>query len=261
MWMIPILMGLFALGGTTYGMAEETLAFYGLLIPVMIVAGFDAVVGVSVILLGAGIGVLGSSINAFSTVIASDAAGISFTDGLPLRQIILALCWPLSVAFVMRYALRVKKDPTTSIVYDQKAQNDQHFGADQSDLGFTGLHKIVLLFFAATFAVMIWGVSMGGWWMAQMSALFLVMAIVIGLIGKLAEARLVEAFLNGARDLLGVALIIGLARGIVVVMDAGQITDTILHSAEVSVSNLPKAAFICMIYLVELGMSFFVPST
>lgn len=261
MWMIPILMGLFALGGTTYGMAEETLAFYGLLIPVMIAAGYDAVVGVSVILLGAGVGVLGSSINAFSTVIASDAAGISFADGLPLRLIILALCWPVSVAFVMRYALRVKKDPTRSIVHDQKAANDLHFGADQPDLGFTGLHKIVLVFFAATFCVMIWGVSLGGWWMAQMSALFLVMAIVIGLMGRLGEARLVEAFLNGARDLLGVALIIGLARGIVVVMDAGQITDTILHSAEGAVADFPKAAFIAVIYLVELGMSFFVPST
>lgn len=260
-WMIPFLMGLFALGGTTYGMAEETLAFYGLLIPVMIAAGYDAVVGVSVILLGAGIGVLGSSINAFSTVIASDAAGISFADGLPLRLIILALCWAASVAFVMRYALRVKKDPTKSIVHDQKDANDLHFGADQPDLGFTALHKIVLLAFAATFGVMIWGVSLGGWWMAQMSALFLVMAIGIGILGRLGEARLVAAFLGGARDLLGVALIIGLARGIVVVMDAGQITDTILHSAEVTVSGLPKAAFISMIYLVELGMSFFVPST
>jgi uncharacterized ion transporter superfamily protein YfcC len=261
MWMIPILMGLFALGGTTYGMAEETLAFYGLLIPVMIAAGYDAVVGVAVIMLGAGIGVLGSSINAFSTVIASDAAGISFTDGLPLRLIILGLTWAITVAFVMRYAMRVKKDPSLSIVHDQKAANDLHFGADQPDLGFTGLHKIVLVVFAATFGVMIWGVSMGGWWMAQMSALFLVMAIVIGILGRLGEARLVEAFLNGARDLLGVALIIGLARGIVVVMDAGQITDTILHSAEVSVANLPKAAFISMVYLIELGMSFFVPST
>ena len=108
MWMIPILMALFALGGTTYGMAEETLAFYGLLIPVMIAAGYDALVGVAVILLGAGIGVLGSTINAFSTVIASDAAGISFADGLWLRLVILALTWAAAVAWVMRYAARPK---------------------------------------------------------------------------------------------------------------------------------------------------------
>ena len=262
-WMIPFLMALFALGGTTYGMAEETLAFYVLLIPVMIAAGYDAVVAVAVILLGAGVGVLGSTINAFSTVIASDAAGVTFADGLTLRLIILSVCWLVTVAFVMRYAARVKADPSKSLVFDKKAANEAHFlGArDTAQAIFTGLHQIVLLLFAATFAVMIWGVSSQDWWMAQMSGLFLIAAIFIGIIARLGEARLVEAFLTGARDLLGVALIIGLARGIVVVMDAGLITDTILHSAEVSVAGLPRVAFINVIYWVEVGMSFLVPST
>ena len=262
-WMIPFLMALFALGGTTYGMAEETLAFYVLLIPVMIAAGYDAVVAVAVILLGAGVGVLGSTINAFSTVIASDAAGVTFADGLVLRLIILGLCWLVTVAFVMRYAARVKADPSKSLVFDKKAANEAHFlgGKAKEEVTFTGLHQIVLILFALTFAVMIWGVSSQGWWMAQMSGLFLIAAIVIGIIARLGEARLVETFVNGARDLLGVALIIGLARGIVVVMDAGHITDTILHSAETSVAGLPKVAFINVIYWIEVGMSFLVPST
>ena len=262
-WMIPFLMALFALGGTTYGMAEETLAFYVLLIPVMIAAGYDAVVAVAVILLGAGVGVLGSTINAFSTVIASDAAGVTFADGLVLRLIILGLCWLVTVAFVMRYAARVKADPSKSLVFDKKAENEAHFlgGKAKEEVTFTGLHQIVLILFALTFAVMVWGVSSQGWWMAQMSGLFLIAAIVIGIIARLGEARLVETFVNGARDLLGVALIIGLARGIVVVMDAGHITDTILHSAETSVAGLPKVAFINVIYWIEVGMSFLVPST
>ena len=262
-WMIPFLMALFALGGTTYGMAEETLAFYVLLIPVMIAAGYDAVVAVSVILLGAGVGVLGSTINAFSTVIASDAAGVTFADGLVLRLIILGVAWLVTVAFVMRYAARVKADPSKSLVFDKKAANEAHFLGDKAkeEVSFTGLHQIVLILFALTFAVMIWGVSSQGWWMAQMSGLFLIAAILIGIIARLGEARLVETFVNGARDLLGVALIIGLARGIVVVMDAGHITDTILHSAETSVAGLPKVAFINVIYWIEVGMSFLVPST
>ena len=260
-WMIPVLMALFALGGTTYGMAEETLAFYGILIPVMIAAGYDALVGVAVIMLGAGIGVLGSTINAFSTVIASDAAGVSFAEGMGLRLVILGVTWLASVAFVMRYAARVKADPAQSLVQDLHKGHLAHFGAAQRGAAFTGLHKIVLILFAATFAAMIWGVSVGGWWMAQMSALFLISAIGIGLIARLGEVRLIEAFLGGAKDLLGVALVIGLARGIVVIMDAGQITDTILHSAEVAVTGLPDAAFISVIYLTEVGMSFFVPST
>ena len=240
-WMIPFLMALFALGGTTYGMAEETLAFYVLLIPVMIAAGYDALVGVAVIMLGAGIGVLGSTINAFSTVIASDAAGVTFADGLILRLIILGVGWLVTVAFVMRYAAQVKADPSKSLVFDKKAANEAHFlgTKPKAELPFTGLQQIVLILFALTFAVMIWGVSSQGWWMAQMSGLFLIAAIIIGIIGRLGEARLVEAFVNGARDLLGVALIIGLARGIVVVMDAGHITDTVLHAAETTVAGLP----------------------
>ena len=261
-WMIPFLMALFALGGTTYGMAEETLAFYVLLIPVIIAAGYDAVTAVAVILLGAGVGVLGSTINAFSTVIASDAAGVTFADGLGLRLIILGVCWVVTVAFVMRYAARVKADPSKSLVFDKKAANEAHFLKDTTaDVDFTGLHKIVLFLFALTFGVMIWGVSVGGWWMAEMSALFLAATIIIGVIARLGEGKLVESFVAGARDLLGVALIIGLARGIVVVMDAGLITDTILHGAEVSVAGLPPTAFILVIYWIEVGLSFFVPST
>ena len=262
-WMIPILMALFAAGGTTYGMAEETLAFYLILIPVMIAAGYDALTGVAVILLGAGIGVLGSTVNAFATVIASDAAGVAFTTGLALRLVILALCWLATVAYVMRYAARVKADPAQSLVFDRKAENETHFLTVQADKAatFTGLHKLVLILFGLTFAVMIWGVSLGGWWMAEMSGLFLIAAIIIGIVARLGETRLVEAFLNGARDLLGVALIIGLARGIVVIMDAGHITDTILHAAEGTVAGLGRVAFINVMYWIEVGMSFLVPST
>ncbi|MFT7135499.1 MAG: putative ion transporter superfamily protein YfcC [Akkermansiaceae bacterium] len=261
-WMIPILMGLFALGGTTEGMAEETLAFYVLLTPVMIAAGYDALTAVAVILLGAGVGVLGSTVNAFSTVIASDAAGIPFTDGLMLRFVILALTFAATVAYVMRYAARVKADPSRSLVFDRKEENEVHFRTTaDANTDFTGLHKIVLLLFGATFAVMIWGVSLGGWWMAEMSGLFLFAGIGIGLIGRLSEKGLVDAFVGGARDLLGVALIIGLARGIVVVMDAGHMTDTILHWAEGSVAGLSNVVFINVMYWIEVVMAFFVPST
>ncbi|WP_417713202.1 YfcC family protein [Pseudophaeobacter arcticus] len=261
-WMIPILMGLFALGGTTEGMAEETLAFYVLLTPVMIAAGYDSMTAVAVILLGAGIGVLGSTVNAFSTVIASEAAGVAFTDGLMLRFVILGITFAATVAYVMRYAARVKADPSKSFVYDLKASNETHFGTVEAvTTDFTGLHKIVLLLFGATFAVMIWGVSLGGWWMAEMSGLFLFAGIAIGLVGRLGEKGMVEAFVGGARDLLGVALIIGLARGIVVIMDAGHMTDTILHWAEGTVAGLNRVVFINVMYWIEVVMAFFVPST
>jgi uncharacterized ion transporter superfamily protein YfcC len=262
-WMIPVLMALFAFGGTTYGMAEETIAFYVLLIPIMLAAGYDAVTAVAVILLGAGVGVLGSTVNAFATVIASDASGIPFTDGIVLRFIILGLCWLACVVHVMRYAERVRRDPTASLVHDRKDEIEAQFlqGRGVAGAQFTTLHKIVLAIFGLSFVVMVWGVLMGGWWMGEMTGLFLAAAILVGLISRQGEKEFVDAFLAGARDLLGVALIIGLARGIVVIMDAGRITDTILHAAEVAVAGLGEIAFINLIYWIEVLLSFFVPSS
>ncbi|MFD2106234.1 YfcC family protein [Tabrizicola soli] len=263
-WMIPFLMSLFALGGTTYGMAEETLAFYGLLVPVMIAAGYDSVTGAAIILLGAGIGTLGSTINPFATVIASNAAGVAFTEGLALRLVILLGGLVICIAYVMRYAARVQRDPSRSRVADLAADHRAAFtdasGKSAGDM-LTGTQSVVLVLFALTFVALIWGVSSQGWWMAQMSALFFAAAIVVGLVGRLGEKRLTGAFIDGARDLLGVALVIGLARGIVVVMEQGLIADTILNAAAGAVSGLSDLAFINLLYWIQVGMSFFVPSS
>ncbi|WP_108881519.1 YfcC family protein [Anderseniella sp. Alg231-50] len=261
-WMIPIMMALFAAGGTTYGMAEETLAFYVLIIPVMIAARYDAVTGVAIILVGAGIGVLGSTINPFATTIASNAAGIPFTTGMMLRFIILGAGWVACVAYVMWYAERVRANPELSIVASMKASNEAHFKLKgDADDQFTMQHKLILVLFTLTFGVMIWGVSSQGWWMAEMSGLFLAGALIIGIVGWVGEKPFVDAFIAGARDLLGVALIIGLARGIVVIMDAGKITDTILHWGEQAIQGLSAIAFINGVFAVEVLMSFLVPST
>ena len=228
-WMIPILMALFAAGGTIYGMAEESLPFYTLLVPVMLAARFDPVVAASTVLLGAGIGTLGSTINPFATVIAANAAGIPFTNGIMLRIALLVIGWIICVAWVMRYARKVRKDPSLSIVADKQEENRAHFLGNKGEqsLEFTPVRKLILVIFALAFAVMIYGVAVLGWW----------------------------------RDLLGVALIIGIARGIVVIMDKGMITHTILHSAEGMVTGLSTVAFINVMYWLEVVLSFLVPSS
>src|SRR6185437_7020320 len=121
-WMIPALMGIFALGGTSYGMAEETLAFYPLIITVFIAAGYDALTGVAVILFGAGIGVLGSTVNPFATGIASGFANVSISDGIWIRVAVLIIGLAIGIYFVMRYAGRVKADPSKSLVFAQKEE-------------------------------------------------------------------------------------------------------------------------------------------
>src|SRR3954447_9355507 len=158
--LIPALMSVFALGGTTYGMAEESLGFYALVITVLIAAGYDALTGAAVVLLGCGIGTLGSTINPFATGIASGIAGTQLSDGLLSRIVILVVGLVIGIFFVLRYADRVKADPSKSVVYDMKAENDARFRAESEagEITLTGTHKIILTLFALAFGVMIYGV-------------------------------------------------------------------------------------------------------
>ena len=150
-WMIPILMTVFALGGTTYGMAEESLAFYALVIAVMIAAGYDALTGAAVVLLGCGIGTFGSTINPFATGIASGFAGVSISDGLVLRLVMLVVGLALGIFFVLRYADRVKADPSRSVVADMREENARHFSVDagEGEAVMTGRQKAILAVFGA----------------------------------------------------------------------------------------------------------------
>jgi uncharacterized ion transporter superfamily protein YfcC len=274
-WMFPVLMTIFAIGGTSYGMAEETLAFYALIITVMLAAGYDGLSAGALILLGAGIGVIGSTVNPFATGIASGFAGTNISEGLIGRVVILVIGTIMGIVFVMRYAEKVKKDPTKSLIYDMKTENEKQFMSGKregTDFGkFTTRHKVILLFFFLAFVVMVYGVipweDLGlaiptwWWWFPEMTACFLFFGILIGIIGKLSEKDLVNTFVDGARDMLGVALIIGVARGVTVIMNNGLITDTVLYWTEKAVSGLSSVAFIIVTYILYLPLSFLIPSS
>ena len=270
--LIPILMGAFALGGTTFGMAEETIAFYPLVLPIMVAAGYDALTGVAVILLGAGAGVIGSTVNPFATGIAAGFAGVSLGQGIGLRLVILFIMLALSIWFVMSYAQRVWNEPGKSLVADMRTENSAHFSAlRQEEIHMTGIHKLALALFALTFLVMIYAVipfqDMGlplpalGWWFPELSALFLGASILLGLCCGLAEGEIVNSFVSGAAELLSVAFIIGVSRGITVIMSRGQITDTILNLGERALTGAGSAGFLALTYLLFLPLSFLIPST
>jgi uncharacterized ion transporter superfamily protein YfcC len=272
-WMIPALMSVFALGGTTYGMAEESLAFYALVITVLIAAGYDALTGAAVVLLGCGIGTFGSTINPFATGIASEFAGVSISDGLVARLVILVAGLAIGIFFVLRYADRVRRDPSRSVVYDMKAENEARFRAEEESgtVELTGTHKVVLAVFGLSFALMMYGVipweDLGvglptlWWWFPEMTGLFLLSSIVIGLIARMREGVIAETFVDGARDLLGVALIIGIARGITVIMNNGEITDTVLHWAELALDDVGESGFAIVMFALFLPLSFLIPSS
>jgi uncharacterized ion transporter superfamily protein YfcC len=274
--LIVILMAIFALGGSTYGMAEETLAFYPLIIAALIALGYDALTAVATIMLGAGIGTLASTVNPFATGIASGFAGIPLGDGIVLRVIMLIICTAVGMWFVTRYAKKVKTNPSASRVADMRAANEERFlrrGDEQAGVPeLTRQRKIILTVFALAFVIMIWSVipwaDLGitliptvGWWFAELAALFLVAGIVIGIIGRLGEEGLVNTFVDGARDLLGVALIVGLARGISVLMNNGLITDTVLNFLANALAGLRQVPFINAVFLSYLPLAFLIPSS
>ena len=268
-WLIPILMLLFGLGGTTYGMWEETMAFYPLLLPVFVAAGYDAIVGISVILLGAGAGVIASTVNPFATGIAAGFAGVSLGEGILLRILQWVVFEGAAIWFVMAYAARVKKHPAESAVW--RGQEVVHSAASADPPALTGRRKVILVVFAVTFLVMIYGVipfgDMGlplpalGWWFPELSALFLVGGIVIGLIDRMGEAEIADTFVAGCAELLGVAFIIGISRGITVLMNDGAITDTVLHWGEEALAGAGPISFVLLVYLIYLPLTILIPSS
>ncbi|WMN07848.1 YfcC family protein [Marivirga arenosa] len=254
---------LISLGGTTFGLAEETLAFYPILIPIFIAAGYDTMVGLASIFLGSAIGVMASTVNPFATIIASDAAGISWTSGLEGRIVLYIVSMTVTILYILWYAKKVKNNPeksltdpkaTKSLAYIQQATSDKH-------IALTLRLRIILIVFTACFVVMILGVSQWGWWFVEMTTVFFAGAILIGFIAKMKENDFIESFLQGAADLLGVAFIIGLARGITIIMNDGLISDSILFYASELTTGMNKGVFINTLYFIYQGLTFFIPSS
>jgi uncharacterized ion transporter superfamily protein YfcC len=273
--LITVLMIIFAAGGTFYGMAEESLAFYPLIIAAMIALGYDALSAVALIMLGAGIGTIGSTVNPFATGIATGIAGIPLMEGVIYRIIILVVGVIIGVWYVLRYAGKVQKDPSQSRVADMKEENEKHFLGNSQASGpaeLTSRRKLILALFLFSFVGMIvsvipWSdlgitrIATRWWWFGEMSAWFMLMGIVIGFVGGLGEEGTVNAFIDGARDLLGVALVVAVARGISVVMTNGMIIDTVLYWCQQALSGLTSVAFINTIFLLYVPLSFLIPSS
>lgn len=261
--LIILVTSLVALGGTTFGLEEEVLAFYPILIPIFLAAKYDAMVALASIYIGSSIGTLASTINPFSVIIASNSAGINWTSGIDGRVITLILGLVICIIYIIRYAQRVKKDPSKSIIYDQKTEIALLFGSDtvKIDLKLTARLRLILLVFTACFVVMVYGVSSLDWWFVEMTTVFIVGSVIIAFIAKINETKFIETFMQGAGDLLGVAFIIGIAKGVTVLMLDGAIGDTLLYYASSVTSGMEKGLFINSVMLVYSGLSFFIPST
>ena len=286
--LIPILMIIFSLGGTSYGMAEETLAFYALITTTMMAAGFDSLTSVATILLGAGCGVLGSTVNPFMIATSIDSlkgvnVEVNQATVITVGVALWALSLIISTYFVMKYAKNVKNNKSTSILSDNEIKNAKEAFVDEHSevLEFTKKRKIVLFLFALSFIVMVFGVipwerfgvtifektdvllgsSLGNWWFSELAMWFTIMAIVIGIVYGLSEKEIVSCIIDGAAEMVGVALIIGISRGVSVIMAQTGLDIYVLTKASQQLSGMNAILFVNIAFLIYIVLAFLIPST
>ena len=262
-WLIVLITILIGIGGTTFGLAEEIIAFYPIVIPVFLAAGYDALVAIAAVYLGSAMGSMASTVNPFATVIASNTAGINFTDGIFVRIALLVLGLLTCTIYVIRYSEKVKKDPSKSLIHSQKEEIDkQYFISSKEEAPkFTLGRKAMLIIFVLSFGIMIYGVKELGWWFEEMTALLLGVTFIMYLFAGLKEKEFVNEFVIGASDLLGVALIIGLARGVTIIMEKGMISDTILFYLSKGISGMSGVVFSTVIFFIYIILGFFIASS
>lgn len=259
--LIIVVSSLIALGGTSFGLAEETFAFYPILIPIFLAAGYDLLVPLAVIYVSSAMGTMASTVNPFAVIIASDAVGVDWTSGLEGRLIFLVLGMLVSIIYIIRYAERVKKNPETSLVYGTplpQSVSENRVGVVDK---LKASSKYLLLVFGLSFVVMVFGVSQWGWWFQEMTALFLISAVIIAVLQGVTEEEFVNNFISGAKDLLGVAFIIGIARGVTFILNDGQISDTILFYSSNWVEGMSPALFLIVLMFIFAVLTLFISSS
>jgi uncharacterized ion transporter superfamily protein YfcC len=264
-WLIIILTFLFSFAGSSYGMGEEALVFYPVMIPLFLAAGYDLLVPLAVIFAGTQLGTLSSFTNPFSTIIASNAAGVNWTNGLTERIITFLLSTGITIWYFVRYAQKVEKYPLSSIVYQVDGNSASPYEkleiseGNQTSLSLKS--KLLLTIFLFTFLVMIGGVVWFDWGLTEMTALFLGSAILIAIIKRLNEGKFLEQFIKGSESLLGVAFIVGIARGVTIILNNGHISDSILYYSANLVSGMPPAAFNVVLLIVYIFFTLFISSS
>jgi uncharacterized ion transporter superfamily protein YfcC len=262
-WLIITLTFLFSFGGSSFGMAEEALVFYPVMVPLFLAAGYDLLVPVAVIFGGTQLGTLSSFTNPFATIIASNAAGVNWSDGLGERIVMFAVAGAITIWYLVRYAQKVKKDPTKSIVYrvDGNVVSPYESISSDTSAALSSNTKFLLVLFLFTFLIMITGVVWFDWWLTEMSALFLAASILIAVITRTNEKIFLQQFIKGSENLLAVAFIIGVARGVTLVLNNGHISDSILFYSAKLVSGMPPSIFIVVLLILFMIFTLFISST
>jgi len=279
--LILILSVLFGILGSIKGWSDETLGLYAMMVPLTIALGYDRMVTVAVVTVAPFVGALGSTINPFTTGIGSAKASVSIADGIGLRLLLFTLTTTATALYTLWYARRVKADPTRS--FCGLSDEDLAEAVPGAPEPLSATHMVVIGLVFATFGLLAfsivpWGAILShaaidpytdktihsplwwelGWWLPELSALFFVMAIVVGVVGRLREEVTAKAFIRGVIEFTGPAFLVTLARSVSVVMTNTKTIDTVLHAMEGLVAGTSSVAFVTLTFIGSLPLSFLV---
>lgn len=256
---IPILMVLFSLGGAIFGMSEETIPFIPIFVSLCVAMGYDSVTGAAIVFCGAGAGFAGAFINPFTLQVAQGIAGLPLLSGMWFRIIVYTVLVIVAVAYVMRYAARVRENPLLSPMHDFDRER-----TDSIDLNnlqpFGGAEKAILLIFFGTIVLLIFGVIVFGWYMDEIAGLFLGMSMLVAIVAKMGVNNYAGVFAKGMGEIASGALVVGFARGILVILTEGSILHTILYGAAAALGAMPAIISAVGMYVFQCLLNFIVPS-
>ena len=257
--LIPMTMLLFSVFGFTMGMSEEVIVFIPIGVLLARALKYDDIVAVAMLSTGAAIGFASGLLNPFTVGVAQTIAELKMFSGLEFRIIGFVFLYLSGVIYTMNYAKKVKANPEYSYVYEEMQKNKEVGILDES-VQFTGVHQAVALVCLAFLGVMIYGVMKLDFYITELAAVFLAMGIVGGLVGRLGPNQIAMHFVAGCRDIVFGALVVGVARAILVVLQDGQIIDTIIHGLANGVSIFPKGLAAVGMFWVQSIINFFIPS-
>ncbi|SHJ65152.1 Uncharacterized membrane protein YfcC, ion transporter superfamily [Anaerobranca californiensis DSM 14826] len=256
---IPIMAFIFALGGSTIGMSEEIIVFVPIGIALARALGYDAIVGTGMIALGAAAGFSAGFANPFTVGVAQAIAEVPLYSGFIFRLIMFIVFLIITSWYVISYALKVKRNPSFSIVADLEEKEDKELNLENLPT-FTVRHLLVYLVLLVGFVLIIIGIRKYDWYIQELASIFLMMGIFSSLIGGISPSKSASNFVEGAKSIAFGALVVGVARAILVVMEQGQIIDTIIHSLAIGISSLPSVFAALLMYFVQIILNFFIPS-
>ncbi|HAK40749.1 MAG TPA: putative basic amino acid antiporter YfcC [Synergistaceae bacterium] len=256
---IPVIMFLFSILGFTIGAAEEVIPFVPIAIALSRGFGYDDIVGVAMVSTGAAVGFSGGMLNPFTVGVAQGIAELPLYSGLAFRSVVYVILYVVAVWYVLRYAAKVKADPTQSVLYGVERDAIATSAHDEMPV-MTGRHKMALLAMVVGIGFMIYGVMEQGWYINEISALFILLGIVVAAIGGLDANDMAKSFVQGCRAIAFGALVVGIARVILVVLEQGQIMDAIIHGLASAVGMLPTQITAVGMFVVQSIINFFIPS-